>query len=81
MTSAPDDDYLSVHIRRTLGDWTRELGTVFSEVCQPPHNGKSGLLRADCQGENPKEVCLTIYSNIHKICCWFCILCYLFHNT
>ncbi|KAI7740676.1 hypothetical protein M8C21_025559, partial [Ambrosia artemisiifolia] len=52
ITSAPGDDYLSVHIR-TLGDWTRQLRTVFSEVCQPPHNGKSGLLRADCQGENP----------------------------
>ncbi|MFS7951100.1 putative NAD(P)H oxidase (H(2)O(2)-forming) [Helianthus anomalus] len=52
ITSSPGDDYLSVHIR-TLGDWTRQLRTVFSEVCQPPHNGKSGLLRADCQGENP----------------------------
>ncbi|KAI3802579.1 hypothetical protein L1987_30717 [Smallanthus sonchifolius] len=52
ITSAPGDDYLSVHIR-TLGDWTRQLKTVFSEVCQPPRNGKSGLLRADCQGENP----------------------------
>ncbi|KAL7617361.1 respiratory burst oxidase homolog protein C [Lactuca sativa] len=52
ITSAPGDDYLSVHIR-TLGDWTRQLKVVFSEVCQPPRNGKSGLLRADCQGENP----------------------------
>ncbi|XP_076891948.1 respiratory burst oxidase homolog protein C-like [Bidens hawaiensis] len=52
ITSAPGDDYLSVHIR-TLGDWTRQLKTVFSEVCQPPHNGKSGLLRAENQGENP----------------------------
>ncbi|KAI3773526.1 hypothetical protein L1987_48056 [Smallanthus sonchifolius] len=52
ITSAPGDDCLSVHIR-TLGDWTRQLKTVFSEVCQPPRNGKSGLLRADCQGENP----------------------------
>ncbi|KAK1436762.1 hypothetical protein QVD17_02544 [Tagetes erecta] len=52
ITSAPGDDYLSVHIR-TLGDWTRQLKNVFSEVCQPPRNGKSGLLRADCQGENP----------------------------
>ncbi|XAR50420.1 NAD(P)H oxidase [Bertholletia excelsa] len=53
ITSAPGDDYLSVHIR-TLGDWTRQLKTVFSEVCQPPANGKSGLLRADCmQGDNP----------------------------
>ncbi|KAL1814525.1 hypothetical protein ACET3Z_017099 [Daucus carota] len=52
ITSAPGDDYLSVHIR-TLGDWTRQLKTVFSEVCQPPPTGKSGLLRADhIQGEN-----------------------------
>ncbi|XP_058092818.1 respiratory burst oxidase homolog protein C-like [Magnolia sinica] len=49
ITSAPRDDYLSVHIR-TLGDWTRQLKTVFSEVCQPPTAGKSGLLRADMQG-------------------------------
>ncbi|XP_059642510.1 respiratory burst oxidase homolog protein C-like isoform X2 [Cornus florida] len=53
ITSAPRDDYLSVHIR-TLGDWTRQLKTVFSEVCQPTPRGRSGLLRADClQGENP----------------------------
>ncbi|EYU21772.1 hypothetical protein MIMGU_mgv1a011557mg [Erythranthe guttata] len=46
------DDYVSVHIR-TLGDWTRQLKSVFSEVCQPPPTGKSGLLRADfLQGEN-----------------------------
>ncbi|XWS37016.1 hypothetical protein CRYUN_Cryun19dG0007400 [Craigia yunnanensis] len=52
ITSAPGDDYLSVHIR-TLGDWTRQLRTVFSEVCQRPTNGKSGLLRADwLQGTN-----------------------------
>ncbi|KVH99035.1 Calcium-binding EF-hand [Cynara cardunculus var. scolymus] len=59
ITSAPGDDYLSVHIR-TLGDWTRQLKTVFSQltgvdfglfqVCQPPANGKSGLLRAENQG-------------------------------
>ncbi|CAI9113785.1 OLC1v1014461C2 [Oldenlandia corymbosa var. corymbosa] len=46
ITSAPRDDYLSVHIR-TLGDWTRQLRAVFSEVCQPPPTGKSGLLRFD----------------------------------
>ncbi|CAH1419051.1 unnamed protein product [Lactuca virosa] len=45
ITSAPGDDYLSVHIR-TLGDWTGQLKTVFSE---PLPNGKSGL---DGQGEN-----------------------------
>ncbi|KAI4304869.1 hypothetical protein MLD38_040330 [Melastoma candidum] len=53
ITSAPGDDYLSVHIR-TLGDWTRQLKVVFSKACQPPPAGKSGLLRADCgkEGKN-----------------------------
>ena len=46
ITSAPGDDYLSVHIRQ-LGDWTQELKRVFSEVCEPPVAGRSGLLRAD----------------------------------
>ncbi|XP_057784945.1 respiratory burst oxidase homolog protein A-like [Salvia miltiorrhiza] len=51
ITSAPDDDYLSIHIRQ-LGDWTQELKRVFSEACEPPLSGKSGLLRAD---ENTKK--------------------------
>ncbi|CAN1254111.1 Respiratory burst oxidase homolog protein F [Linum perenne] len=46
ITSAPGDDYLSVHIRQ-LGDWTQELKRVFSEACERPVSGKSGLLRAD----------------------------------
>lgn len=46
ITSAPGDDYLSIHIRQ-LGDWTHELKRVFSEACEPPIGGKSGLLRAD----------------------------------
>ena len=46
ITSAPGDDYLSVHIRQ-LGDWTQELKRLFSEVCEAPVAGKSGLLRAD----------------------------------
>ncbi|XP_008792374.2 respiratory burst oxidase homolog protein A [Phoenix dactylifera] len=46
ITSAPGDVYLSIHIRQ-LGDWTRELKRVFSEACEPPVAGKSGLLRAD----------------------------------
>ncbi|XP_009416413.2 respiratory burst oxidase homolog protein A [Musa acuminata AAA Group] len=46
ITSAPGDDYLSVHIRQ-LGDWTRELRRVFAAACEPPVAGKSGLLRAD----------------------------------
>lgn len=46
ITSAPGEDYLSIHIRQ-LGDWTQELKRVFSEACEPPMAGKSGLLRAD----------------------------------
>ncbi|XP_042455712.1 respiratory burst oxidase homolog protein A-like isoform X1 [Zingiber officinale] len=46
ITSAPGDDYLSVHIRQ-LGDWTRELKRVFAAACEPSVAGKSGLLRAD----------------------------------
>ncbi|KAG2673645.1 hypothetical protein I3760_13G101300 [Carya illinoinensis] len=34
ITSAPGDDYLSVHIR-TLGDWTKELKNRFAQVCEP----------------------------------------------
>ncbi|XP_070033951.1 respiratory burst oxidase homolog protein D-like isoform X2 [Nicotiana tomentosiformis] len=52
ITSAPGDDYVSIHIR-TLGDWTSKLRAVFSEVCQPLPIGKSGQLVAEClQGEN-----------------------------
>ncbi|KAG2677153.1 hypothetical protein I3843_12G088000 [Carya illinoinensis] len=46
ITSAPGDDYLSVHIRQ-LGDWTQELKRLFSESCEPPGAGRSGDLRAD----------------------------------
>lgn len=56
ITSPPDDDYLAIHIRQ-LGDWTQELKRVFSEVCEPPVAGKSGLLRAD-------ETTKTMYSFI-----------------
>ncbi|XP_041020107.1 respiratory burst oxidase homolog protein B [Juglans microcarpa x Juglans regia] len=45
ITSAPGDDYLSIHIR-TLGDWTSQLKVIFSKVCQPPSGDQSGLLRA-----------------------------------
>lgn len=54
ITSAPDDGFLSVHIRQ-LGDWTQELKRVFSEACEPPVGGKSGLLRAD---ETTKKRCV-----------------------
>nr|API61821.1 respiratory burst oxidase-like protein B [Fragaria x ananassa] len=51
ITSAPGDDYLSVHIR-TLGDWTSQLKYIFSQVCQPPSIEHSGLLRADIEQPN-----------------------------
>lgn len=34
ITSAPGDDYLSIHIR-TLGDWTSQLKSIFAKVI--PH--------------------------------------------
>ncbi|OIT22608.1 respiratory burst oxidase -like protein b [Nicotiana attenuata] len=45
ISSAPGDDYLSMHIR-TVGDWTSQLKTLFSKVCEPPTGDQSGLLRA-----------------------------------
>ncbi|XP_030447654.2 putative respiratory burst oxidase homolog protein H [Syzygium oleosum] len=46
ITSAPGDDYLSVHIR-TLGDWTTELKNRFAQVCEPPNKpaGRGSLVR------------------------------------
>ena len=41
ITSAPGDEYLSVHIR-TVGDWTRELKRVFTDHV----NSKPVLARA-----------------------------------
>lgn len=68
ITSAPGDDYLSVHIRQ-LGDWTQELKRVFSEACEPPVAGKSGLLRAD---ETTKKRYIRI-SNINLQECNTCL--------
>ncbi|XP_054791590.1 respiratory burst oxidase homolog protein B-like [Prosopis cineraria] len=51
ITSAPGDDYVSVHIR-TLGDWTSQLKAVFAKACQPANEGQSGLLRADVSAGN-----------------------------
>ncbi|KAE8804785.1 Respiratory burst oxidaseprotein B [Hordeum vulgare] len=46
ITSAPGDDYLSMHIR-CRGDWTSRFRAIFSQICRPPSAGQSGLLRAD----------------------------------
>ncbi|ONM26800.1 Respiratory burst oxidase homolog protein C [Zea mays] len=51
ITSAPQDEYLSVHIKNK-GDWTGKLQEVFSRVCRPPTEGNSGLLRDDSANAN-----------------------------
>ncbi|KAL9248121.1 hypothetical protein vseg_021479 [Gypsophila vaccaria] len=45
LTSAPGDDYISVHIR-ALGDWTKQLITLFSKLPQS-NPANSGLLNPD----------------------------------
>ncbi|KAF9593588.1 hypothetical protein IFM89_024222 [Coptis chinensis] len=51
ITSAPGDDYLSIHIR-TLGDWTTELRNRFQEVCEAPASEpkKGRLARVETTG-------------------------------
>uniref|UniRef100_J3M7Z3 FAD-binding FR-type domain-containing protein n=2 Tax=Oryza brachyantha TaxID=4533 RepID=J3M7Z3_ORYBR len=47
ITSAPGDEYLSVHIR-TLGDWTTELRNLFGKACEAQvTNKKATLARLD----------------------------------
>ncbi|XP_020113878.1 putative respiratory burst oxidase homolog protein H [Ananas comosus] len=43
ITSAPGDDYLSVHIR-TLGDWTTELRNLFGKACEAQVTSKKASL-------------------------------------
>ncbi|MQL80573.1 hypothetical protein Taro_013040 [Colocasia esculenta] len=43
ITSAPDDDNLSVHIR-TLGDWTTALRNLFGKVCEAQVTSKKASL-------------------------------------
>ncbi|KAK4270313.1 hypothetical protein QN277_023362 [Acacia crassicarpa] len=45
ITSAPGDDYLSVHIR-TLGDWTTELRNKF-QACELQNTKKGSLTRME----------------------------------
>ncbi|CAL5088171.1 unnamed protein product [Urochloa decumbens] len=49
ITSAPGDDYLSVHIR-TSGDWTQELKRIFIENYFSPHlNRRASFSELACQ--------------------------------
>ncbi|VYS59469.1 unnamed protein product [Arabidopsis thaliana] len=57
ITSAPGDEYLSVHIR-ALGDWTSELRNRFAETCEPHQKSKpspNDLIRMEtrARGANP----------------------------
>ncbi|OIT05081.1 PREDICTED: putative respiratory burst oxidase homolog protein H isoform X1 [Nicotiana attenuata] len=54
ITSAPDDKYLSVHIR-TLGDWTTELRTRFQKACQPTQSRTKNLIRMETKAYNPHD--------------------------
>ncbi|KAL8516150.1 hypothetical protein ACS0TY_014715 [Phlomoides rotata] len=57
ITSAPYDDYLSVHIR-TLGDWTTELKNRFAKACeQSSKPGRGNLVRMETKAytETPQE--------------------------
>ncbi|OMO67594.1 Calcium-binding EF-hand [Corchorus capsularis] len=56
ITSAPKDDYLSVHIR-TLGDWTKELREHFQKVCEPPtvEAKRGNLLRMETRANKKSD--------------------------
>ncbi|KAL1558093.1 NAD(P)H oxidase (H2O2-forming) [Salvia divinorum] len=58
ITSAPDDDYLSVHVR-TLGDWTTEIKNRFEKACEPQSGKQSrgDLVRMETKAytETPQE--------------------------
>ncbi|XP_073220931.1 respiratory burst oxidase homolog protein E isoform X2 [Cicer arietinum] len=54
ITSAPGDEYLSVHIR-TVGDWTQEVKILFTEDDHPPpvncHATFGELIQIDQRGQ------------------------------
>ncbi|KAG6432880.1 hypothetical protein SASPL_104470 [Salvia splendens] len=58
ITSAPDDEYLSVHVR-TLGDWTTELKNRFEKACEPQakRQSRGDLVRMETKAykETPQE--------------------------
>ncbi|KAM3404554.1 hypothetical protein ACQJBY_007570 [Aegilops geniculata] len=47
ITSAPEDDYVSVHIK-AMGDWTKDLRDAFFKVCEPlTEEKKTEILRIE----------------------------------
>ncbi|PON84172.1 Respiratory burst oxidase [Trema orientale] len=65
ITSAPGDDYLSVHIR-TLGDWTTELKNRFAQVCQPENtqSRRGNLVRMETKAHSDYKFSQTEYPRI-----------------
>ncbi|XP_057422567.1 respiratory burst oxidase homolog protein B-like [Lotus japonicus] len=53
ITSAPEDDYLSVHIR-TLGDWTSQLQAILEKACQPSSDDQKCILQANTLADTSK---------------------------
>ncbi|KAJ0929731.1 putative NAD(P)H oxidase (H(2)O(2)-forming) [Helianthus annuus] len=53
ITSAPSDDYLSVHIR-ALGDWTKKINKIYSEACLPDEG--SEIRKADFPEQIPNNL-------------------------
>ncbi|KAM0066694.1 putative NAD(P)H oxidase (H(2)O(2)-forming) [Helianthus debilis subsp. tardiflorus] len=53
ITSAPSDDYLSVHIR-ALGDWTKKINKIYLEACLPDEG--SEIRKADSPEQIPNNL-------------------------
>ncbi|KAM7527858.1 hypothetical protein LguiB_031268 [Lonicera macranthoides] len=53
ITSAPDDNYVSVHIR-TLGDWTTALKDRFAQICEPEvaQTKRGNLIRLETRAKS-----------------------------
>ncbi|KAK9280383.1 hypothetical protein L1049_014072 [Liquidambar formosana] len=65
ITSAPEDAYLSVHIR-TLGDWTTELKNRFTQACEPSASQprKGNLVRMETKATSNYEHSQTRFPKI-----------------
>ncbi|KAI3742390.1 hypothetical protein L1987_60070 [Smallanthus sonchifolius] len=66
ITSAPGDDYLSVHIR-TLGDWTKALREEFAKACEPRQKNPTerNLARMETNKNLTIEESRAIYPRIY----------------
>ncbi|KAM3410927.1 hypothetical protein ACQJBY_002879 [Aegilops geniculata] len=51
ITSAPEDDYVSVHIKE-MGDWTKDLRDAFFKVCKPLTGEKTKIRQVEYDHHN-----------------------------